>query len=310
MKKKTFMAATIIIALLISLVAEIHVVEEAKANWLLWFVIGTDISIENPQNSTTYGGNIPLTFNATYEATINGATLNITYTIDDLQTITVDPSNLICSSIVGRYNVSQWTVNVPELSSGNHKIEVKIDLPLTINSFPVMGDRSATDYSSFFVDNTKPLISILSPEQEPINEKMNVPLIFTVDKQCSWAGYSLDKQANVTATGNFTLNGLSEGPHTITIYANDTVGNIGKSNTIFFTVNTSTPSPSPSPSPTPLASATPEITLEPSHSASLTLEPRNNINYLPIELGIILVIIIAVAGVLVYFKRKVKSKVA
>jgi hypothetical protein len=48
-------------------------------------------------------------------------------------------------------------------------------------------------------------------------------------------GYSLDGQDNVTVTGNATLSGLSSGLHNVTVYANDTAGNMGVSETIKFT---------------------------------------------------------------------------
>ena len=34
------------------------------------------------------------------------------------------------------------------------------------------------------------------------------------------------------------MTGLSDGSHGIVVYANDTLGNMGKSDTVFFTVNT------------------------------------------------------------------------
>jgi hypothetical protein len=55
-------------------------------------------------------------------------------------------------------------------------------------------------------------------------------------KIVNWTGYSLDGQQNMTITDNTTLTGLSSGLHNITIYANDTYGNMGKSETITFTV--------------------------------------------------------------------------
>ena len=42
----------------------------------------------------------------------------------------------------------------------------------------------------------------------------------------------------MTIAGNTTLTGLSDGSHSIVIYSNDTLGNMGKSDTIFFEVNT------------------------------------------------------------------------
>jgi hypothetical protein len=53
----------------------------------------------------------------------------------------------------------------------------------------------------------------------------------------------LDGKQNVTLSGNTTLPELSNGLHKITVYANDTFGNTGASETIAF--NLSKPEPFP-----------------------------------------------------------------
>jgi len=101
-------------------------------------------------------------------------------------------------------------------------------------------------------DATPPTISILSPENKtyyipppdgfiidiypPPTPQTCVPLNFTVDEMTSWIGYSLNGQANVTVVGNTTLTGLTCGSHNIIAYANDTYGNMGSSETVYFTV--------------------------------------------------------------------------
>jgi hypothetical protein len=80
-----------------------------------------------------------------------------------------------------------------------------------------------------------PRISVLSPVDQVFNES-SVPLSFTVNKPAVWMGYSLDGQNNVTVTGNVTLSGLSVGLHNVTVYANDTLGNMGASATVAFNV--------------------------------------------------------------------------
>ncbi len=86
------------------------------------------------------------------------------------------------------------------------------------------------------VTYTQPEISILSPENTTYTTSA-IPLTFTVNKATSWIGYSLHSQTNVTITGNTTLTDLSEGTHNLIVYANDTAGNMGYSNTVYFTVN-------------------------------------------------------------------------
>lgn len=81
-----------------------------------------------------------------------------------------------------------------------------------------------------------PKITVQSPVAQTYNETA-VVLAFTVDKHINWTGYSLDGKDNVTSTGNITLSGLSSGLHNITVYAGDSFGNVGASQTISFTVN-------------------------------------------------------------------------
>ena len=94
-------------------------------------------------------------------------------------------------------------------------------------------------YATVTVDATPPVISILSP-QNTTYPTSNVPLNFTVNETTHWMGYSLDNQANATIPGNTTIP-VSEGRHTLVVYANDTVGNMGASNTVCFTVDVSSP---------------------------------------------------------------------
>ncbi len=56
-------------------------------------------------------------------------------------------------------------------------------------------------------------------------------------------GYSIDNQANETVNlkSEINLSGLSQGAHSIKIYANDSLGNMGVSNTVFFSIDTLAP---------------------------------------------------------------------
>ena len=80
-----------------------------------------------------------------------------------------------------------------------------------------------------------PIISMLLSDNSTLKTNA-VPLNFTVNKSVNWLGYSLDGQQNVTLNGNTTLAGLSSGVHNVTVYANDTFGNIGASETTTFTI--------------------------------------------------------------------------
>jgi parallel beta-helix repeat protein len=85
-------------------------------------------------------------------------------------------------------------------------------------------------------DTIAPTLIIDSPQNETYNTD-SVTLQFTVDEETSWMGYSLDGQNTVTTTENtITLSGLSNGVHNMTVYANDTAGNTGTSETFTFTM--------------------------------------------------------------------------
>lgn len=79
-----------------------------------------------------------------------------------------------------------------------------------------------------------PTVQITSPENKTYT---NVTLAFSVNKGTDWMGFSLDNQANVTINEATKLSNLTQGSHSITLFANDSVGNMGASNTVFFSVD-------------------------------------------------------------------------
>jgi hypothetical protein len=80
-----------------------------------------------------------------------------------------------------------------------------------------------------------PKITLSSPQNQTYNES-SVPLVFSTDKTANWTAYSLDGEQNVTVTGNRTIIELKNGLHNVVVYANDSLGNIGASQTINFTI--------------------------------------------------------------------------
>jgi hypothetical protein len=88
-----------------------------------------------------------------------------------------------------------------------------------------------------------PAISILKPKNNSVLSvtalgDTGFPMMFETDGSASWFGYSLDGQKTVTVAGNTTLSGMSVGLHNVTVYANDTFGNMGESATVTFNVET------------------------------------------------------------------------
>lgn len=90
------------------------------------------------------------------------------------------------------------------------------------------------------MDTVPPTISIESPQNTTYSMD-SVPLAFQVTEQTQWVGYSLDQQDNTTLSGNTTISSLSDGIHTLTLCGNDTIGNMGLSETVYFTIDTTPP---------------------------------------------------------------------
>jgi len=112
--------------------------------------------------------------------------------------------------------------------------DISSETPLAINEqYTPVG--YGTPDPTYVLEHVPPTISLVSPANLTYGNS-TVPLIFRLEKRVSSEYYSLDGQQNVTITGNTTLTGLSNGLHNIIVYANDTCGNIGASQTAVFNV--------------------------------------------------------------------------
>ena len=130
------------------------------------------------------------------------------------------------------YVITGWAT-LPEIPEGPHCITVygKYEFPMYYHN--IAYDNRTVYFT--IDDGNPPIISNLSIENKTYNQD-NLPLNFTVDEPTSWRGYCLDGQVNVTMTENSTLIKIPSGSHTLSIYANDTVGNMGVSETISFNI--------------------------------------------------------------------------
>ncbi|MCW4046629.1 MAG: Ig-like domain-containing protein [Candidatus Bathyarchaeota archaeon] len=213
-----------------------------------------DINIISPAN-TTYSSNM-LTLNISVKSlfgpeqyrfvmvySVDGesnVTVPLTTTFMPIETTITYPNGTTTTgiSIMSPY-VTAGGVALPELPEGQHKLTVyaKYERTSTNFNYPALILGNSTVYFTIS-DRKPPAISDLSVENKTYSQN-SLPLNFTTDQPTSWIGYCLDGEANVTIAGNATLTGLLEGSHNITVYANDTAGNMGASKTVTFTIDTS-----------------------------------------------------------------------
>jgi hypothetical protein len=250
--KRIAFALTLIGALVILTAAGTQIVKAQYTSDGKVFPLASGIDIISPSNSTYSSG--LLTLNVTVKTFLNPNTSNVTlvYCIDgktnttirtestpvpiEVETTDANGTKTTGISIQSYYLITGWAT-LPEMPEGSHSITVygKYEFP---GSYHNIGLDNRTVYFTVN-DGNPPIISNLSLENKTYNQN-NLPLNFTTDEPTSWIGYCLDGKANVTIAGNTTLAGLADGSHNLTIYANDTAGNMGASETINFNVTQKT----------------------------------------------------------------------
>ena len=91
----------------------------------------------------------------------------------------------------------------------------------------------ATPNRTFTVDTTNPTTIIFNPQNTTYRTNTTLNLNYSaVDTNLNTTWYRIDTNANVTITQNVTFN-VSEGTHTLYLFANDTVGNQNFSKVVF-----------------------------------------------------------------------------
>jgi hypothetical protein len=155
---------------------------------------------------------------------------NETYASDSVElAINVSrPPNWIAYSLDAQAKVTvSGDVMLSGLSEGEHTVKVYVD--------DTFGNLASSSTVHFSVDTLPPRVVILSPENKTYGAT-DIHSIFTVDEPVSWMGYSLDGEDNMTITGNITLAVLTDGFHSLKIYATDLVGHTGVSETVHFNI--------------------------------------------------------------------------
>ena len=258
---KRALASTLLLAIFISLVTGMQFVNVTEANPYPREYVSPDaytkpprISIFTPENNTAYRNTtIQLSINVSLpESTTAYETyvLKVYYEADWLENgIYLYESKGLADEIASfqlnpqlHYFDYSGDISVPR---GNHNLVVYAEgggaYPPQGGTLPVFSIVGSS--SVFFVagDQSPPKVMLLSIENKIYGES-NIPLNFTVNESCSHFSYVLDNQIDVAINGNTTLSDLPVGNHNLTVYAWDNAGNLGTSETIYFTVEEPFPS--------------------------------------------------------------------
>jgi hypothetical protein len=267
--KRIALALTLVTALIFSAIVTTQVVSITEANPIGMFPTEPEplvVTILSPKNgSRCFQERMSVAF-ALQNPTLGGAN-SLTYTIDgqvkgDIDVVVTAKEG---ERFIGFFDIVKYSaiVDLSGLSDGWHTLTIDAAGASPYNPSGGMGSIDADVYGSasiqFLFDTVPPSVSILLPQNKTYTTT-DVPLNFTLSEKADWAGYSIDEQTRMTITGNTTLVGLFEGLHSLTVYANDTVGRFGTSETVYFTIaketeHTPTAQTEPEPFSTPLVAA-------------------------------------------------------
>jgi hypothetical protein len=233
MKKRAILLIALVLGLLISLSIDVHTVNAQS--------ISTDVEFGSPFTGPTFV-NQPVEF----IATSSGGTPPYTYQWYTQLWPTWKPGMSLPLSPLGSAiavpGATSSKFEFVESTPGSYSITLKVTdstgeftycwflSGLWVFVLP-LSTPSPSD-----ADTAPPSISFLSPENKTYSAN-DILLNFTLSEPANWIGYSMDAQTNITIDGNTTLTGLLYGSHNVTIYANDTYGNTGKSETTPFTID-------------------------------------------------------------------------
>jgi hypothetical protein len=135
-------------------------------------------------------------------------------------------------SLDGAANVTITdNVLLSSLSEGSHSI--------TIYGRDIHGTIGSSSTHWFTIDASAPIITITSPQNKTyyMGSARCVNVMATINEHTTWIGYSLDGKPNSTLDEGLPIGQctLDNGSHSVTLYAQDTAGNIGVSS-VWFTV--------------------------------------------------------------------------
>ena len=242
MRKAIILLTVLVLGLLTSLLVEVQTANAQYTQNGAGCPLVSGIGITSPSN-TTYNSNL-LTLKITIESLFDSTIYRyvLAYSIDGKNNITIPATSFsfdLPNGDTGPFCILRLVgcVALPQLEDGSHSLTVyaRYERINDVNTnWPALISDNSTVY--FTINRgIPPAITNLSIKNETYNQN-NLTLSFTTDKPASWIGYSLDGKANITIAGNTTLTGLPNGAHCFVIYTNDTVGNMGTSGMINFSV--------------------------------------------------------------------------
>jgi hypothetical protein len=237
-------------------------IELAKANPYVHIGHSTDvsppagtqapiISIHTPQNGSAYPRNIiPLTFDIIIPHTNGDKSVGY---IEKLYYEASWESNPIQISEKSFSTNTSFSINLYITRGGNLSITIyavgggtyETGTNITgyiMNYYYDRFEMVGSSTVSFSQDFVPPRINVISPQNRSY-DKSDVKLGLTANEALSKIMFCLDGNQNQTITGNATLTYLTNGTHNVTLYAADLAGNMVASDTISFNVAKSEPFP-------------------------------------------------------------------
>ncbi len=155
---------------------------------------------------------------------------------------------------VGGFNANSFSNNVQVYDAANNSwsngasmptaraylgVVVVNDVLYAIGGFDGTNWLSTVEqYTPIGYGTAPPIIQINSPGNETYSK---VILSYTVNRNAAWVGYSLDDTANITVNGEIELSNLTQGEHSIVLYANDSCRQHGQLKQSFLLCRFSSP---------------------------------------------------------------------
>jgi parallel beta-helix repeat protein len=188
------------------------------------------IYIFSPASGTYSTTIVPLEF------AVNEPTSRISYSLDGNANVTLLGNTTLTGLSNGLHSITVFATDKAG-NSASATVQFVIDIPIVIlpPNASVLSHEGKTNSTKPVQLTVPSVVSVNSPQNKTYDTN-SIPLTFTTDNNVLWAGYSLDGKENVTITGNTTLAALSTGPHSLSVSVNDSAGNTGTSETIYFTI--------------------------------------------------------------------------